>query len=676
MKMTIGFKLGGCFLLTLAVLMLSSLYALTGVNKIRDSLEHIAGEAWSSSENSAVLSLNVSQSTGLLQNSLFYAEPISEQVLAKMDHHLKQSVSALTYLDGSSYQSESQALHSMMDQLKALKSKVIVQHGLYVDAIKSSAQDVAAFNKFMKRLGFYANYQVSSLEDAFQRNQVTSWSGDVEDKWEFVIAIYSAQIALGNSVSSLQKQLQSMQPGEETEQVLSSLDDLAEQLSEITTSPLAKGIINSGTWKGKTYAEASKIMLQTHVQGTQEIQKLQAEFTSTRDQLITLVSALENHTSQLSASIATQVQEQTRSTESQADFLKATMASTLPIGVLLTLLAIWMSFRMVISPVKKASSQMAEIASGEGDLSVRLPVKGEDEIAQLAGNFNEFVSKISNAVSSVSENANSLLNTSENLKSNSASTQFAVETQNSECEKAVTAMAEISLTVNDIASNASQAAKCSDEVKSSTSHGRDIVNKNRVATEALSGEIIQATEVISNLAEESNKVGSIIAVIQGIAEQTNLLALNAAIEAARAGDQGRGFAVVADEVRALSHSTQNATEEIKGLLDTLQQKANQAVAVMKGGQSLAEDNVRLSEQVNELISNVADEVDQINQLNLLIATATEQQAQVTTLTRDNLEQIGSAALETATSARSNSDISLRLENQASQLKDILSQFRV
>lgn len=676
MKMTIGFKLGGCFLLTLLVLILSSIYALTGVNKIRDSLEHIAGEAWQSSENSASLSLNVSQSTGLLQNSLFYAEPISEQVLTKMDHHLKQSINALEFLDGSDYQSESQMLHQMMDQLKQLKTQVVKQHGLYVDAINRSAANVADFNQFMKRLGFYANYQVSSLEDAFQRNQVTSWSGDVEDKWEFVIAIYSAQIALGNSVSSLQKQLQSMQPRSESAQVLSTLDDLEEQLSDITRSPLAGGAIKSGAWKGKSYAEAAEAILERHVQGTKQIQRLQLEFTATRDELIKLTELLEQKTTALSFSIASQVQEQTQDTEEHADFLKATMASSLPIGVLLTLLAIWLSFRIVITPVKKASNQMAEIASGEGDLSVRLPVKGRDEIAQLAGNFNEFVAKISDAVSSVSDNAHSLLHTSENLKSNSASTRYAVETQNSECEKAVTAMAEISMTVNDIANNASEAARCSDEVRSSTRHGREIVNKNRVATEALSGEIVQATEVISNLAEESNKVGSIIAVIQGIAEQTNLLALNAAIEAARAGDQGRGFAVVADEVRALSHSTQNATEEIKGLLDTLQNKANQAVSVMQGGQALAEDNVKLSEQVNELISKVAGEVDQINQLNLLIATATEQQAQVTTLTRDNLEQIGSAAVETASSARSNSDISLRLESQASQLKDILSQFKV
>ncbi|MCP4597617.1 methyl-accepting chemotaxis protein [Neptuniibacter sp.] len=677
MKITIGLKMGGCFLLTLIVLILSSLYSLSGVNKIRTSLEHIAGDAWQSSENSSLLSLNVNQSTNLLQNSLLYAEPIPKLVLDKMDLHLSSSFASLEHLKQSDYAAESLALNAMMNQLKNLKEQVVKQHGSYIQAIKETNENVVAFNKLMKRLGFYANYQVSSLEDAFQRDQVNSWSGDVEDKWEFVIAIYSSQVALGDSVVALQKQLQSSHPHNETENVLQVLEDLSGNMSEIIGSQLAiQGTINSGVWKDKNYSEASKAILQQHIQGTKNIQKLQREFIATRDQLIELSHALEKHTMSLSGLIASQVQEETSVTVDNANFLNKTMASSLPIGVLLTLLAIWLSYRMVITPVKNASAQMADIASGEGDLRVRLPVKGNDEIAELAGNFNKFVSKTSEAVSLVSENAQSLVCTSETLKSNSTSTQVAVETQNAECEQAVTAMCEINTTVNDIASNASEAAKCSEGVKLSACQGREKVEQNRLATEGLSLEIEAATKVIANLAEESNKVGSIISVIQGIAEQTNLLALNAAIEAARAGDHGRGFAVVADEVRALSHSTQQATEEIKGLLDALQSKANQAVTVMEGGQELAADNVKLSEQVQQLISRVSEEVDQINQLNLLIATATEEQAHVTSLTRDNLERIGSAAMETAESSKSNSDISIRLENQASQLKDILSQFRV
>ncbi|WP_286237537.1 methyl-accepting chemotaxis protein [Neptuniibacter halophilus] len=676
MKLTIGLKMGACFALTFIVLMLVSLFSLTGITTIRDSLEYIAGEAWSSSESSGSLSLNVSQSTQLLNSSLLFQEPIPEQALSRIDGHLQHSLSALQQLEQSEYQSESIALKAMMTQLQAQKQQVLEQHSDFTAAIQQADQHVLSFEKLMKRLGFYANYQISSLEDAFQRNQVTSWSGDIEDKWELVISIYSSQIALGNTVVALQQQLRSSAPENVAEKVAGSLENLSDHLSEIISSPLAKSNITAGEWKGRSYADASKAMLQRHRAGVEKVQQLQQAFIATRDQLLALSDALEKHTAALSSRIKQQVQNQTAVAVKDAGFLSTTLASSLPLGIALTLLAIWLSYRMVISPVKQASAQMADIAYGEGDLRVRLPVKGGDEIAELAGNFNRFVEKIGGTVSAVAENAASLAHTSETLKANSSTTQTAVETQNQECDRAVTAMVEINTTVNDIAGNASQAARCSEEVKQSADEGCRIVEQNRLATERLSEEIQSATAVIANLAEESSKVSSIISVIQGIAEQTNLLALNAAIEAARAGDQGRGFAVVADEVRALSHSTQQATEEIKVLLDTLKAKADLAVTAMQQGQTLAGENVSLSEQVHQLIARVSQEIDQINQLNLLIATATEEQAQVTSLTRDNLQRIGGAALETADKARSSSDISQHLENQALQLRSILTQFQV
>ncbi|WP_370279341.1 methyl-accepting chemotaxis protein [Pontibacterium sp.] len=172
------------------------------------------------------------------------------------------------------------------------------------------------------------------------------------------------------------------------------------------------------------------------------------------------------------------------------------------------------------------------------------------------------------------------------------------------------------------------------------------------------------------------QVSNIIGVIQGIAEQTNLLALNAAIEAARAGDHGRGFSVVADEVRALSLNTQQATEEIRALLDSLHTRAGTAVNTMQKGRIMAQENVELSEQVYRLIETVSSDIDRINQLNLLIATATEEQAQVTHITRENLTNISQATTRTEDSARSNSDASRSLEQQSEQLRKVLAQFKL
>ncbi|WP_370280084.1 hypothetical protein [Pontibacterium sp.] len=194
MKFTIGIKLGSCFLLTLAVLILSSLYALNGVIGIRGSLEEISGEAWQSADSAATLNLNVNQSTAQLRSYLAYQEAIPTTAQQQIEQHLKAAYIALEQLNRSEFGPESESLNATLDQLNQLKQTVIHQHSAYVADIESINAEHAQTGKFMQRLRFYGNYQVSSLEDAFQRNQVTSWSGDIEDKWEFVIGIYTAQV--------------------------------------------------------------------------------------------------------------------------------------------------------------------------------------------------------------------------------------------------------------------------------------------------------------------------------------------------------------------------------------------------------------------------------------------------------------------------------------------------
>ncbi len=676
MKTTIGVKLGGCFFLTLAVLLLSSSYALYGIVTLRNALEQIAGDAWHSAENAAALNLHINQGSGLLDRQLLYQSPISESELISVEQSLQRASHALDTLKESTYPSESAALNSLVDEWQQLKQQVIEQHQAYVDALQASAQETLQFNQLMHRLELYGNYQISSLEDAFQRSQVTSWGGDVEAKWQFVLAIYAARIDLGASVAALHAQLRAANPAPLQAAVITGLDSLSDTLGKIIQSPLASRTINSGPWKGLSYTAATAQQLERHRQATQQVQARQQAFLQTRDQLRSLVAVLEQRSQQLSALIGSDVKHATATTLATAGWLNMTMLASLPVGMLLTLLAIWLSYRMVILPVRNVSREMAEIATGEGDLRVRLPVKGHDEIAQLAGNFNLFISRIGETVCRVSDSAQQLTNTAASLKATAGSALAAVETQDTECDQAASAMVEITSTVADIAQNAGAAADSSQGAQQHAQQSCRLVAKNRQATVHISAEMQLATEVITDLAAQSGQVSSIIGVIQGIAEQTNLLALNAAIEAARAGDKGRGFAVVADEVRALSHRTRQATEEIKTLLEGLLIKAHKAVEVMQEGQGLADENVQLSEQVQQLIETVSQEINRISQLNLLIATATEQQAQVSSLTRDNLERINQASSDTAAAARSNSTLSRSLEEQAVQLKGILLQFKV
>ena len=676
MKMTIGLKMGGCFFLTLVVLMLSSSYALYGVINISSALKNIAGDAWISAESSSSLNLNVNQGVGLLRSNLLYQEQISKSELEKIDRHLDSSITALDKLRNSSFASNTQRLEEALVNLSNLKVTVVKLHGEYVKALQYNASVTQKLKKQINLLGLLGNFQISALEEAFQLEKVKSWSGDIEDKWEFVIAIYSSRVALGEAVSALQIQIISSIPDALQENVNDSLIELSDTISDITTSPLASENISNGEWSGMTYADATSKLLSQYLQATEQIQIKQRVFLAARDELFLLASALENNANELSSVISNEVEKETSNSVASASLLSKTMASSLPVGVILTLFAIWLSYRMVIKPVRHASQVMAEIALGDSDLRARLPIDGNDEISELANNFNLFIAKITETIISASDSAGHLASTSEKLKSTSDNTLSAVVTQEQECELAVTAMEQIACTVHDIAKNANKASDCSKGAHSNAKESCHIVEENRQATENISKEILRATTVISDLTEESHKVGGIITVIQGIAEQTNLLALNAAIEAARAGEYGRGFAVVADEVRALSLRTKQATEEIKNLLDGLFFKAETASDVMKSGQELAINNVSLSLKVQQLIEVVSEEIYRINELNFLIATATEEQAQVIDLSRENLGRISDASSSMAEGARSNSLISVNLEDQAEQQKAVLLQFSV
>ena len=157
---------------------------------------------------------------------------------------------------------------------------------------------------------------------------------------------------------------------------------------------------------------------------------------------------------------------------------------------------------------------------------------------------------------------------------------------------------------------------------------------------------MNASEVISELQEAIGSITDVLGVIRGIAEQTNLLALNAAIEAARAGEQGRGFAVVADEVRALASRTQQSTEEIQDMIETLESRASRATQVMESGRNKAEVSVEKAGLMSQVLTDIAEAVSQINSMNAQIASAAEEQSSVSDEMNNTISNINDLAGQT------------------------------
>ncbi|WP_434007058.1 methyl-accepting chemotaxis protein [Pseudomonas corrugata] len=248
--------------------------------------------------------------------------------------------------------------------------------------------------------------------------------------------------------------------------------------------------------------------------------------------------------------------------------------------------------------------------------------------------------------------------------------------QNDEIQQAATAVTEMTSAVEEVARNAVSTSQASQATSSQASNGRDQARNAVQAINNATRELTSSTELVSVLAGQVRDIGKVVDVIRGIAEQTNLLALNAAIEAARAGEQGRGFAVVADEVRALAARTQSSTGEIESMIHAVQDRADSAVDAMSKSQALVTETQGLALATGEALEQIADGISQINDRNLVIATASEEQAHVAREVDRNLVNIQDLSTQTAAGANQTNASSQELSSLALSFNTLVGRFRL
>ena len=255
-------------------------------------------------------------------------------------------------------------------------------------------------------------------------------------------------------------------------------------------------------------------------------------------------------------------------------------------------------------------------------------------------------------------------------------TSQGIHRQNGEIQMAATAVNEMSAAVEEVARNANHTSDASREAEQSAETGRRQVSVTRDTIVQLTGKLEGTSQVISRLAQEALSIGQVLEVIRTIAEQTNLLALNAAIEAARAGDQGRGFAVVADEVRALAQRTQSSTQEIERMIGAIQNASQESVGAMQQSSEFASRSQALASEADQALQQIAERVGQINEMNLVIASAAEEQAQVAREVDRNLVAIRDIAEQSADGASQTSSASDELARLATDLNGMVQRFRL
>ena len=361
-------------------------------------------------------------------------------------------------------------------------------------------------------------------------------------------------------------------------------------------------------------------------------------------------------------------------TEFRSQVVKASVGG-IAIALLMALLVLLIA-RSIVRPLQETVHAMANIASGESDLTRTLDTHGQDEVTELARHFNGFTAKLRLVVSQLQVSASALAQSSTDLGNNASQAQERSQQQSQQMELVATAINEVTYGVQDVAKNAEHAASEMRDAEAQAQQGQVNIDGSLQQIDRLSGTIDQAVEVIRTLAQESTQIGSVLEVIHSIAEQTNLLALNAAIEAARAGEQGRGFAVVADEVRLLAQRTQKSTAEIQSMIERLQGHSEAAVKVIGDSSRASQQTIEQAGLAGESLNAIGQALRNLNGLNASIASATLQQAHVVEDINQNVTQAAGLSHSTALAAEQSSAASLHLKELSEQLNGLLRQFRV
>ena len=335
-----------------------------------------------------------------------------------------------------------------------------------------------------------------------------------------------------------------------------------------------------------------------------------------------------------------------------------------------------MMARSITGPLIETANRMVDIADKDGDLTQRISEDGGKEIRALANGFNRFAAKIETIMIQVSAASKDATRSADQLNNVIQRTTDNVARQRIETENVSTSTNTLAAAITEVANSAIQTAEAARRADQETAEGRAVVDKTLVGINQMAQSVIDATTVIERLAEDSNNIAGILAVIKGIADQTNLLALNAAIEAARAGEQGRGFAVVADEVRKLAQQSQEATQRIHKITETLKANANEAVGVMKNSRDLAESSIAEGARTTESLASISRSVSYILQSNEKNAANAEEQAAETEEIKAAIDGVNEASNITSALAQETRDVTVSVTDLVARLQGLVSQFKV
>jgi methyl-accepting chemotaxis protein len=413
-------------------------------------------------------------------------------------------------------------------------------------------------------------------------------------------------------------------------------------------------------------------------EGLASIQRQKIELGIKQEAMIKTFSASANNSStalnqlMLDAQSLADVAKQETNSQVATSQLITSIISIISV-LIAVVIGIWVS-RNIRNSLGKVNTILKVIA--DGDLSQRLSITSKDEFGQLSEYVNELADKQEEIIREINQTAEKIDESAREASQISHRTNSMMSEQQSKTIQVAAAIQQMSSTVSEVANSANDAQLQVSKIDESAAQNRELMLDNVKRVNALATEIEKSSLVIEQLNNDSIDIGKILVVIEGIAEQTNLLALNAAIEAARAGEQGRGFAVVADEVRTLASRTQSSTQEIQMMIEKLQQGATNAVKIMHISRDQANSSVEQTTKAEDSLNEMVQQLDEIRQKSIHIASAAEQQTAVSLEISESVQHIATSAELGAEEAKKSAQGSESLAHLAQRQKKMIDQFTI
>ncbi|WP_462099755.1 methyl-accepting chemotaxis protein [Vibrio cholerae] len=400
---------------------------------------------------------------------------------------------------------------------------------------------------------------------------------------------------------------------------------------------------------------------------TAQYEQATAEYRKVGNEMIKAIDVLSNRLNQVAMTTIDESEHEHDSVMSQSTFAL--------IGILLVAaLSSWLLAGIIVTPIRQLQQTVREIA--KGNLLVKVQEEGNNEITLLARDVNATVTQLRQTVESLVRISTDVASASTELATVMTQASVNSDQEKQEVEQVASAVNQLQSTAQSVTDHAHSADGAAQQANQLASQSLRMFEESHRATAKMADQLTEAAQVVNQLKEQSERIGNVTEVIRSISEQTNLLALNAAIEAARAGESGRGFAVVADEVRMLAARTQTSTQEIQAIIEELQNQSNTANSSMHSSLSLLEQNQSLAAKVSASLTEINHSISALGQINAQVATASEEQSQVTKDINRNLSNIYELVSQNVTGITQSAAASHELSDLAEQQHQQLQYFRV